>query len=375
MKSIALLVLTLLTLTVEPIFGQQDSLSAWSQKPEVNIIGFTDLSYVYDFNEPSVPHRQPFLFNHNRHNSFDLNLGLVKLQVDHEKFHVNAGLHTGTYSSDNYAAEPHLLKNVFEANVGFSLNKQNSLWIQVGVLPSHIGFESAISSDNTTLTRSLLAENSPYFLTGSKVTYRPNEKWELAGLLVNGWQRIQPLKGNSMPSFGTQVNFKPDDETILNWSSFIGTDDPDSTRRIRIFNNFYGQFNLHPKLNLIAGIDVGVQQRSKNSRAYSLWLSPVLIAQYQFVKSLKTSLRFEYYKDGDGVIIKSINNHDFEAFGGSVNLDYAPTANILFRIEGRWLGSKQEIFPFNSGFTANNFIIGSSFAFKLVENVNRRLLN
>lgn len=173
------------------LFAQKDSI--WQQKPTVNISGFLDVFYVYDFNQPLGTERQPFLFNHNRHNEFNLNLGFVKLGVEHSKYRANLALHTGTYSIDNYSAEPDLLKNIFEANVGLSLNKKNNLWIDAGVFASHIGFESAISSDNWTMTRSLLAENSPYFLSGAKLTHNPNNKWEIAGLIINGWQRIQRL--------------------------------------------------------------------------------------------------------------------------------------------------------------------------------------
>jgi hypothetical protein len=104
-----------------------------------------------------------FYFNHNRHNEFNLNLGFVKLGLEHSKYRANLALQTGTYSNDNYSAEPGLLKNIFEANVGLSLNKKNNLWIDAGVFASHIGFESAISTDNLTMTRSLLAENSLIF--------------------------------------------------------------------------------------------------------------------------------------------------------------------------------------------------------------------
>lgn len=214
--------------------------STWQQKPQLAIEGFVDVFYVYDFNQPESITRQPFLFNHNRHNEFNLNLGLIKLALKHTKYRANFAMHTGTYANDNYAAEPGLLKNIFEANVGVSLNRRNNLWLDAGIFPSHIGFESAISADNMTLTRSMLAENSPYFLTGAKLTYNPNDHWEIAGLIVNGWQRIQRLPGNSIPSFGTQVTFTPTQKTTLNWSTFIGTDDPDTTRRMRYFNNLYG---------------------------------------------------------------------------------------------------------------------------------------
>lgn len=140
--------------------SQADSASIWQQKPVVNLSGFVDVFYVYDFNRPTTTYRQPFLYNHNRHNEFNLNLGMVKLSIEHSKYRSNIAFHAGTYSNDNYANEPGLLKNIYEANVGISLNKKNNLWGDAGVMPSHIGFESAISMDNWYLTRSLLAENS-----------------------------------------------------------------------------------------------------------------------------------------------------------------------------------------------------------------------
>jgi hypothetical protein len=145
------------------VSAQNDSI--WQEKPTFNISGFLDVFYVYDFNQSQGAKRQPFLFNHNRHNEFNLNLGFAKLGLEHSKYRANLALQTGTYANDNYSAEPGLLKNIFEANVGLSLNKKNNLWIDAGVFASHIGFESAISTDNWTMTRSLLAENSPYFLS------------------------------------------------------------------------------------------------------------------------------------------------------------------------------------------------------------------
>ena len=104
--------------------SQADSVSNWEKKPVMNLSGFVDVFYVYDFNRPTTTHRQPFLYNHNRHNEFNLNLGMVKLSVEHPKYRTNLAFHAGTYSNDNYANEPGLLKNIFEANVGISLNKK-----------------------------------------------------------------------------------------------------------------------------------------------------------------------------------------------------------------------------------------------------------
>ena len=345
--------------------------STWQQKPCFNILGFTDIFYVFDFNQPQGSNRQDFLFNHNRHNEFNVNLAFVQFVVDHPKYRANFAVQTGTYANDNYVAEPGLLKNIFEANIGISLNKSNNLWLDAGVLPSHIGFESAISMDNFTLTRSLLAENSPYFLTGAKLTYHPDKKWELALLLLNGWQRIQRLEGNSLLSFGTQLTYNASDKASLNWNTFIGTDDPDTTRRLRYFNNFYGQFELSEKWQLIAGFDMGVQQLSKGSSDYDIWLSPVIITQYNINQNWKTAVRAEYYRDETGIIIPTSTPNGFQTTGLSFNLDFVPNSNIMCRLEGRWLNSKDPIFETSSANTSNNFVIASSIAIRFSEQIGK----
>jgi hypothetical protein len=221
------------------------------------------------------------------------------------------------------------------------------------------------------MTRSLLAENSPYFLTGAKLTYTPNDKWEIKGLIVNGWQRIQRLQGNSLPSFGTQIIYSPTEKTTLNWSTFVGTDDPDTTTRMRYFNNFYGQFQLTEKFGLIAGFDVGIQQIIKGSSNYDLWFSPVIIGQYSLNKIWKTALRVEYYQDPTGIIIPTSTPNGFNTTGLSLNLDYSPNQNIICRLEGRWLNSKDKNFETKTTPTNNNFILGTSIAIRFSDTVKK----
>ena len=351
--------------TYSIVIAQNDSTR--QQEPNFKVSGFLDVFYFYDFNEPQGAERQPFLFNHNRHNEFNVNLGLAKLGIDHYKFRANFAIQTGTYANDNYAAEPGVLKNIFEANIGLSLNKKNSLWIDAGIFPSHLGFESALSSDNMTLTRSLSAESSPYYLSGTKLTFNPSNRWEIAALISNGWQRIQRLEGNSMLSFGTQINYHPTNKLTLNWSTFIGTDDPDTTRRIRYFNNFYGLFNLTNKIDLIAGFDVGVQQKFKGSSTYNTWWVPVIISRYSISSSWKCAVRAEYFQDKNNVIISTGTINGFQTIGISFNLDYLPTSNIMCRFEGRWFNSRDSVFESKTNPTNNNFIIGASIAIKFPE--------
>ncbi len=353
-----------LTATIK-MNAQTDSLK--KTFPKIELSGFMDVFYVYDFNEPLSNYRQIFLYNHNRHNAFNLNLGLIKISALHQKYRANLALLTGTYANDNYAGEPGFLKNLFEANAGIALSKKNKLWIDAGVFASHLGFESAISQDNWTLTRSILSENSPYYLTGAKLSYTPNHKIELIALICNGWQHIQRIKGISLPSFGTQIKVTPGNKFILNWSTFIGTDDPDSTRRMRYFNNFYTQLQFTEKVGFIAGFDIGIQQKIKNSLVYDLWFSPVLIIQFALNNHWKTAVRGEYYQDQTGIIILTGTSNGFRTSSLSFNLDYSPANTIVLRLEGRWMNSKDKIFETKTSPINNNFIIATSVAIKFSE--------
>lgn len=318
--------------------SQAQTDSSWFQKPTFSFEAFADVYYIFDFNQPTTASRQPFLYNHNRHQEVNLNLGYLKWSLLQDTYRANFALQAGTYAQDNYAAEPDLLRPILEANIGIALDKQNQLWFDMGIFPSHIGFESAVSSENWTMTRSLLAENSPYFLSGAKLTYTPSEEWQISLAALNGWQRIQRLPSHTIPSLGTQITYKPNTAVTFNWSTFIGSDDPETPPRKRYFSNQYGIFTLSTKSRLIAGIDVGVQQkRPQNSAEYSVWYSPVVIAQYDLSKQLKVAGRIEYYQDRDGVIISTENNGGFRTKGYSLGLDYAPAAPLLARVEARYL--------------------------------------
>ncbi|HQW23299.1 MAG TPA: porin, partial [Bacteroidia bacterium] len=240
--------------------------------------GYLETYYLYDFGNPADHNRPGFVYSHNRHNEVNINLGYIKAAYEKDNVRANLALMAGTYSNANLAAEPGVLKNIYEGNIGVKVSKKSSLWIDAGIFSSHIGFESAVSKDCWTLTRSILADNSPYYESGVKLSYTsPSEKWFISGLFLNGWQRIQRVDYNNTPAFGTQFTFKPNKKITLNSSSFVGNDKPDSAKQMRYFHNFYGIIKVNDKLAFTAGFDFGAEQISKGSSDYNTWYSPVLI--------------------------------------------------------------------------------------------------
>ncbi len=322
-----------------------------------------DVFYAFDFSMPTGNQRQHYLVNHNRHNEFNVNHVMVQAEIKHDKYRANLGLHTGTYVQDNYVHEPAALRYIYEANVGLSLSKRNKLWLDVGIFESHIGFEVAQSTENQTLTRSLCAELSPYYFGGAKLSYDPNERWSFKLLVLNGWQRIQRLTGNSLLSFGSQIQLKPNEKWLFNWSTFVGTDTPDNDRLMRYFSNFYTQFRPNERLNFTLGWDYGMQQAGVNSQSHEYWTNLTIIGQYILKKNWKTAFRVEFFSDIDGVILPDIWPNS--VLGGvSWNIDYSPHPNFFVRWENRFTRNSSHLFVSQPFGFENNFVSVLSLALK-----------
>ena len=327
-----------------------------AQTPELKLSGFVDAFYSYDFNKPNTNKRQDFLFNHNRHNEFNINLALLKVSVDESKYRANIALQAGTYAQDNYPTE---YEHLHEANVGISLNADNSLWLDVGIFPSHIGFESAISMDNYTLTRSLVAENSPYYLTGAKLAYQASSELEMVLVLSNGWQTIEKTDPDTKPAIGTQLLYTPNEQTTLNWSTFIGEAD-DLERRVRIYNNFFGEFIVNDNLRFIAGLDIGALESANATKSYDMWYIPSLLAKYTLDKQNAIGARVEYVNDTGGAIING-NGFGANTIGVSSNYDYYPEKNVALRAEARVLQDVNHAYKNNK---AQTLFLTASLALK-----------
>ena len=321
-----------------------------------HISGYLESYYIHDFNNPGSSTRPSFAYSHNVVEKPSINLGFIKASLNTPRARANLAVGSGTYMRANYALESRDLQKLFEANVGLKLSDSN-LWLDAGVLPSHIGFESAIGLDNWTVTRSMLADNSPYFETGLRLAYTSDDgQWYVSGLLLNGWQRIQRPDGNTTPAIGHQITYKPNAAVTFNSSSFIGNDKSDQDRRMRYFHNLYGQFQLSERWGLITGFDIGAQQVERGSSHYHVWYSPIVIARYAYSDKLSFAARAEYYQDKDEVIVTTDTPNGFRTVGYSVNADYKLMQHLALRAELRKFKSKDEIFEKRSSLSDENLM-------------------
>ena len=330
---------------------------------KIKITGYLETYFSYDFNKPANNNRPDFVYSHSRNNEVNLNLGFIKANYDNDKVRANVAFMAGTYSNANLAAEPGVLKNIFEANAGVKLSKTENLWLDAGIFASHIGFESAISKDCWVLTRNIASENTPYYEAGAKLTYGTTDGKLTASILyLNGWQRITRLNGNSKPAGGLQLTYKPSTSITLNYSNYLGTEGANEAAVTRFYHNFYAIAQLTSNFGITAGLDYGTQQIVKGQTAKNEVLSPVLIAQYKFNPKWALAARAEYYEDKNGVIINSPSPKGFKTTGYSLNLDYAPISNALLRLEGKVYDNEDKIFVRKSSNVNNSATLTASIA-------------
>ena len=346
---------SLFTFVLSYVFAQSDS------SKKLSFSAYGELYYSYDFAKPINHEKSDFIYNHKRANEFNINLLLAKVNYTDKNTRANLALMAGNYTEYNLAAEPNWAKFINEANVGIKLSKRNNIWLDAGIMPSHIGFESAISADCYTLTRSILADNSPYYQTGIKLSStNKQENLTLAFLVLNGWQKIKKPDFIQAPSFGMQINYKPNDKLVLNYSNFLGTDKPDSFKAFRSFHNFFAQYNPTKKLGIIAGFDIGSDKY--NATDYGLWYSPVLIIKYALNNKANVAFRGEYYYDKNQIMVTTNTTNGFQTVAFSINVDYAISDKIQYRFEIKTYNSKDVIFKNNS---ASNFSFTSNLTFRL----------
>lgn len=350
-----LIILSVILFTTSTIQAQENQ--------QINVTGYLETYYGYDFNKPVDNNRPSFVYAHNRHNEVNLNLGFIKANYDSEKVRANVAIMAGTYSNANLSAEPGVLKNIYEANAGIKLSDKTNLWVDAGIFSSHIGFESAISKDCWVLTRGISSENTPYYEAGAKLSYGTADGKLMATLLyLNGWQKIKRLDGNSKPSGGLQLMFKPTAKLTLNYSNYLGTEGINAVRLNRFYHNFYAIAQLTNSFGITVGFDYATQQKVKGGSAKSEVLAPILIAQYKFDPKWSLAGRAEYYKDKDGVFIATGTPNGFKTMGYSLNIDYSPVNNAVVRLEGKVYDSKDQIFVRDMGLVNHNALLTASIA-------------
>lgn len=324
---------------------------------------FVDGYYAWDFNRPRTFDRA-FTTQPARHNEFNVNLAFVEAVLSGAKVRGRLALQYGTSVQANYAAEPRVgstsgddvARFLQEAVVGVKLAPV--LWLDGGIYLSHIGSESWISRDNLTYTRSLIADYSPYYQSGLKLTWQATPKLATQFNIVNGWQNISET--NEDKAIGARVDYSASPRLTLSAYNLIGSETPDSlARQVRLFQGVSAKVAPCDRLTIVGTFDFGAQDLGRTTRR---WYGGALVGRVQASPTIALVGRIERYADPEQVIIVTGTTRPFRANGGSLGMDVTPAPRTLWRTEFRALSGSAAVFPEHDATRKSNAVLVSSLA-------------
>jgi hypothetical protein len=317
-----------------------------ANKSQLTIEGYVDAYYGYDFNKLQSKDR-PYFVSHSRNSEVNLNLAYVSLKYSSERLRATFTPGFGTYMNANYAAESGSLKYIVEANAGFKPFANKNIWLDIGILPSPYTNESAISFDQLVYTRAYAAENVPYYQAGARLSLPLSKKLTANLFLLNGWQQI--ADANNSMSFGSNLELKANEHLTLNWNTYVG-DERSATHtdfRTRYFTDAYAIWNPSEKVSVTGCVYGGLQKRQLDDKtmANSYWWQANAALRYSFSQQHSLSARLEYFDDKDGVIIQPVTDvASFNSFSESLCYNWNITRQVMFRVEGRYFQSGNNVY-------------------------------
>mgnify|MGYP002778072435 CR=1 FL=1 len=329
------------TLTVARDTTRRDTIPT-----RVTIGAFVDGYYAWDAGRPRAFDRL-YTTQPARHNEFNVNLAFVEAVLTGERVRGRLALQAGTSVQSNYFAEPQvgavsggvLSRNIQEATVGVRLAP--TLWLDGGIYFSYVGLEGWISRDNPTYTRSLIADYTPYYLSGAKLTWQATPTVSAQLHLMNGWQNVSETNGDK--AVGTRIDWTPRPSILLGWSTFVGNEQADSLpSRVRMLSQFLSRWTPE-NWELSAVVDLGRQTRPGGGA--DTWTGSTLIARRAITSTVKVVGRVEHLFDRQQVLVVTGAPGGFRTGGASLGLDVAPQPRVLWRSEVRGFRSRDAIWP------------------------------
>jgi putative OmpL-like beta-barrel porin-2 len=310
--------------------------------------GFVDSYYAYDFNRPPTFDRA-YATQPARHNEFNVNLAFVDATLAASRVRGRFAAQYGTSVQSNYFGEPRLgvisgpdvSRFIQEAYAGYRIGR--AVWIDAGIFFANAGMEGWISRDNPSYTRSLVADYSPYYSSGARLTWQTTSRLTARLDVINGWQNISET--NSDKGGGLRLDFAATPAATISYYNFFGNE----VGRFRTFNGVGTKATLG-KVQVLGEIDYGTQDRATGSGSSS-WYGGTLVGRFQVTPATAIAARVERYDDRDGVILNTGLTSPggaylpFRANGGSIGFDIAPQARVLWRTEVRGFSGSEPVFP------------------------------
>lgn len=319
---------------------------------QVEVTGFVDGYYSYNFNKPSGGLNQLRSYE-TRNNEFALNLAEIALEkkVDStSRLGFRLDINYGNAADLTHAGEANGKRDTYkflqQAYGSFLAPVGNGLQVDAGKFVTWNGLEVIESKDNYNYSRGYLFTLGPFYHAGVRAKYAFNSKVSLLAAVVNGWDTTEDNNGGK--TFGVQLALTPTSKFSLLQAYNVGPEEPDTIpaavgredeRFIRHYFDTVAVYNFNPRWAAAANYAYGIErQRASGSKVHFQGVATYL--RFSPTERLSFSPRFEFYDDHDGArtgVAQALKGLTFTG-------DYKLGLGFLARLEFRRDWSDQPFF-------------------------------
>jgi hypothetical protein len=334
--AVAVTVLALAASLAGTAGAQEPSPSPSPEPPKIDVTGFVDLYYGYNFNGVD-PVMRTFDVQHNAFSLSLAEIAFAKAVTPESRVGFRVDLDFGKTADLVAAFEPEsegkeIYKHIQQAYASLLTGKVT--W-DVGKFVTPIGAEVIESQDNWNYTRSILFGYAiPFYHVGVRAAVPVGDKLTLTGFLLNGWNNGSELNGAK--TFALNATLKP--SSSFTWYlNYMGGEEVQDGDVRHLFDTTVS-LALNDKLSLMGNFDYGKEGDVE-------WWGVAAYARLQASPSWAIVGRYEYVDDSEGGFML------LGTRGQSITLtsDHLIAGALKARLEYRTDFADEDVFPKDDG--------------------------
>ena len=303
--------------------------------------GFVDMYYGQNFDNPAGRSSSLRAFDVAA-NQFGLNM--VELVADKQPDPNNS--RTGYHIALGFGQAMNVVNGTDPGGLGFDQYLKEAyfsylapvgkgLQIDAGKFVTPAGAEVIETKDNWNYSRGLLFSYAiPFFHFGVRAKYTFNDKYAVAGYLVNGWNDI--IDNNTGKTYGGSFFWNPTKKFGITQNYLIGPELANNNVNKRQLTDTVVTYSPTGKLSFIVNYDYGRGDRIPTVARPVFWDGVAGYVRYAFNSTNAFATRYEYFDDKYGVMTGGFTNptpQHLHGFTGTY--EHLLAHHVLTRMEFR----------------------------------------
>jgi hypothetical protein len=277
-----------------------------------------------------------------------INVQLQKNGAVFGKLELTAGTNANVIASYPIANNPNPLQTAFDVTQAYIGYSEGKFSLQAGKFETLAGAEVIEDPANNNISRSILFGYAvPFTHTGARLTYAATPLISVIAGINNGWDNLKGPGGPKTGEFGLAYNGSVLTVTLQGYSGMERYSNAqwsatgDSPAGHRSLVDAVATLKVTPKFTLTANADTGRQTAVPlvdstgtflpGGLGTATWNGVAGYAQYQLTDRWSAGVRSETFTDHGGYR----TGYDQNWRETTLTLAYAPSAPVVFRVEGR----------------------------------------